>query len=128
MRFIIEGEFTTNDLKEFAKVLRKIEQRDTKKTYGMFIDTPDLSMKEASKIVKKIYASTLEKKKKNCKYCGGTGVDPETKEDCPDCKLDKAKKTAEDMLKKLRTPEDVTEEDLEKMLKEIRELRRKLKA
>lgn len=64
MRIIITGNFSTDDLKGFARVLREVEQRDPDKLYGLLLETPGLTADEAKELISKIYASTLKKTKK----------------------------------------------------------------
>lgn len=64
MRIIITGELTVDDLKDFARLLRKIEQRNPTKIYGLILQTPNLTIEEAKELVSKVYVSTLKKTKK----------------------------------------------------------------
>lgn len=57
MKLIITGEFTEEDLKEFAKVLRKVERNNPKETYFLIIEDKDLELKEATELVARVFKS-----------------------------------------------------------------------
>ncbi len=54
---IIGPAFSKDDLMQFAKVLREIEQRDKVKLYFMFIEDKSLSIEKAGLLVKEIFDS-----------------------------------------------------------------------
>jgi len=57
MKIVITGEFTEEDLKEFAKVLRKVERNNPNETYFLIIEDKDLKLKEASELVARVFKS-----------------------------------------------------------------------
>lgn len=52
---VMTGEFTKEDLKKIAKVLREIEQEKPEKTFWMWIDAKEMSREEATKLIKDIF-------------------------------------------------------------------------
>lgn len=60
MKINVQGNFSLEDLKEFARLLRKIERKKPNDLFLMFIDNPSLSFTEAKTLTENIYNSTKE--------------------------------------------------------------------
>jgi len=57
MKITIVGKFKKKDLEEFAKLLRKIEQRDPKEAYFMIMHENNMDLKTALELTQEIYDS-----------------------------------------------------------------------
>jgi hypothetical protein len=57
MKLIITGALTEEDLKEFARTLRKIERKNPEEHYFFIIEDADMKIEEAKKLVKKVAKS-----------------------------------------------------------------------
>jgi hypothetical protein len=51
----LTGPFTEDDLKEIAKTLRAIERKNPAETFLMFLETPDMTLKQAKELVEKVF-------------------------------------------------------------------------
>lgn len=57
MKVTITGDFTEEDLKEIAKVLRLIERKNPNLTFTMLLEKKGLSKKDAVELVKNLFDS-----------------------------------------------------------------------
>lgn len=60
MKVILNGEFSEDDLIKFAELLRDIEQKNPSLLYTMLFQREDLSVEDATKLVKRIYSRTYD--------------------------------------------------------------------
>jgi hypothetical protein len=60
MKVILEGDFDLLDLCRIAQALRIAERSKPDKIYSMLFDDKQLTMEQATKLVKAVYDSTLE--------------------------------------------------------------------
>jgi bifunctional pyridoxal-dependent enzyme with beta-cystathionase and maltose regulon repressor activities len=51
----LKGEFTEEDLKKFAEVLREIEEKNKDKTYLLWIDRKYYTMRETMDMITRIF-------------------------------------------------------------------------